>query len=235
MIICIHVCVYIPHFYVYTNNDFNTDIMIDHTAIQNKTWAQEINHECDNWYIRNRNKWGNFHYILKWLIIPYCMQASLTAFGEMIWGFTTNIMLQAIFATAPILILLICGIKLGYFYDSFGIRREILMQFLMFIVAIPIYFSIVLCLCSHLSHNVYNILVEMSQGILIITLFTLLAVSSAYYPLHLIKYKNRRRYSLHSIINIGIACTRHGYGCIDIRDYKHGIPDYIKYGNYIGI
>ncbi len=87
----------------------------------------------------------------------------------------------------PILLLLVFVIKLGHFYDSFGIGTEMLMQCSLFITGIAIYFPIIFICHPFLSQQQYDSLYELIQGILIILVFTFLAISCVYYPLYLTK------------------------------------------------
>eukprot|EP01084_Bolivina_argentea_P090596 163209_1 len=168
-----------------------------HTAFENKIWAQAINNNWDNWYIRNKNKWGNFQYLLKWLFIPVCIEPFITAFGEYIWGFTFNISLEIIMCLTPILLLLVFVFKLGHFYDSFGIRTEMLMQCSLFIIGIAIYFPIIFICHPFLSQQQYDAMYELIQGIFIMLIFTILAISCVYYPLYLIKkYESTHKLAL---------------------------------------
>ena len=55
-----------------------------HESIQNETWNKDINLSSDDWFIKNKNKWGSFKYIIKFLIIPHMFLIVAAAVDELV-------------------------------------------------------------------------------------------------------------------------------------------------------
>eukprot|EP01083_Nonionella_stella_P294409 1000856_1 len=159
-----------------------------HLSIQNASWKKSIDSSWDDhdWYLRNKNKWGRFSYIIRWLAIPYALSVVISALGDPNLGFRFMFVFHIIAVLVPVLLLIIFSYRLRRFYDIYGIRKEIISQLLAFVVLGVIYF-----IASYtLKASVIGLeLLPIFAFFGIIGLFSFVGVTSVCYPLYLVQMR----------------------------------------------
>eukprot|EP01083_Nonionella_stella_P044680 120253_1 len=157
-----------------------------HLSIQNAPWKQSIDSSWNDWYLRNKNKWGRFSYIIRWLAIPYALSVVISALGDPNLGFRFMFVFHIIAVLVPVLLLIIFSYRLRRFYDIYGIRKEIISQLLAFVVLGVIYF-----IASYtLKASVIGLeLLPIFAFFGIIGLFSFVGVTSVCYPLYLVQMR----------------------------------------------
>ncbi len=184
-----------------------------HIAIQNLSWKKEIDaeHEKHDFYIKNKNKWGSFSYVIKWLLIPFlwlfiveiidvvivdgmyniyiypinkCVAHKHLLYIYIAWISIVCILHQIIFAMVPLISFVILTYKLGEFYDVFGIKKEIFIQFLSTIILLVAYGLI----SATIAGTADAVALSRSVGIgVFVMIYCIFGITSVCHPIYLIK------------------------------------------------
>eukprot|EP01083_Nonionella_stella_P044681 120258_1 len=149
-----------------------------HLSIQNAPWKQSIDSSWNDWYLRNKNKWGRFSYIIRWLAIPYVLSVIIDALGDPVLGWHFMFIFHLIAVFVPVLLLMIFSYRLRRFYDIYGIRKEIISQLVAFVAFGAIYF---------IASYTLKATVSIFGTFVVVGFFSFVGFSSVYYPLSLLR------------------------------------------------
>eukprot|EP01083_Nonionella_stella_P117116 348619_1 len=162
-----------------------------HLSMQNAPWKQSIDSSWNDWYLRNKNKWGRFSYAIRWLAIPYVLSLIISALGYPVLGWLFMYIFQGIVVFVPVLLLIIFSYRMRGFYDIYGIRKEILSQLLSFVILGAVYF-----IASYTAKAIYpndheqrEHMTSVFGTFVVVISFSFVAFSSVYYPLYLVQQR----------------------------------------------
>ena len=155
-------------------------------AIMNITWLKEINSMVTDWFISNRNRCGNFNYLLAHSMIIFLIQIACYLLVHFLWKSALIFhILTVIFTSLPLLVALILFCKVRGFDDIYGIKDEIKYQCVVVLVILMV------DLALFLSFEYIGSMVRL-QWILCISFmnlsFLVLAMLSTAYPVFLNEY-----------------------------------------------
>eukprot|EP01084_Bolivina_argentea_P055787 102209_1 len=183
-----------------------------HLSIQNASWKQFIDSSWNDWYLRNKNKWGQFSYVIRWISIPYVLSIIMETLGSAVLGWLGSSIFHMIVVFVPIILIIAFSFRLRNFYDIYGIRKEIISQWLAFLICGVVYF-----IASYVLKGIYTedaehltLMLSVFGTWVIVASFTFVGISSVYYPLCLVHHQATqqlqettgtiKRLSLYSVI-----------------------------------
>eukprot|EP01083_Nonionella_stella_P052369 138957_1 len=152
-----------------------------HASVAAQAWKEQINARYTSWYITNKQKWGNFNYIMKVILIPLLLCMILEGVVETIllqFHVHSMLVLSIIFLIpSAILHCLLKG-----FDDIYGIKREILYQIIVMFVIMCIHMiELGLIIRSELSDRMDWLIAIIIESV---TLFLMSFIPTAY-PIYL--------------------------------------------------
>eukprot|EP01083_Nonionella_stella_P266861 902171_1 len=166
-----------------------------HLSIQNASWKKFIDSSWTDhdWYLRNKTKWGQFSYVIRWLSIPFVLTMVFEALGATVLGWIGMFIFHVIAVFVPIILLVIFSYRLRTFYDIYGIRKEIISQLFAFAMCGVIYFIAASVLQSIFPNDEEQRahLLRVFGSFVIIISFSFVGFSSVYYPLYLVRQRHQ--------------------------------------------
>eukprot|EP01084_Bolivina_argentea_P066107 120504_1 len=166
-----------------------------HKSIENFIWKKEINEQWSDFYIRNKNTWGNFSYLIRWVLIPYILTIIIQTVGG-VYFLEYMFIFYAIVLFTPILLLIIFAYYMGKFIDIYGIRKEIIGQILTLLFGAILYFIIARIVRANVDSETYA--KAPINTIIVGIIFGTISISSVYYPLRLIRNQYLKVISNHA-------------------------------------
>lgn len=168
-----------------------------HIAIAEIAWKKAINARYRSWYILNKNKFGDYHYIIKISIIPFIIYCIFQCFIEYVLfhknlSFHSVVLLSIIFIIPSFMI----SYKLRKSSDIFDIKKEIHYQCISVIIFVIIYLTELITDFITFSNNHNNTKYSLFYQIQTLTISFLTTVIIFAMALILIKFSLNQAKSL---------------------------------------
>eukprot|EP01084_Bolivina_argentea_P042719 78748_1 len=208
-----------------------------HEANADQIWKTQINKEYKSWFELNKNKWGNFDYIIKIIVIPLLLCVCLESILEVMFllKFNINSMIILSIIWLPPSCILQC-VYLKGFDDIFGIKKEILYQIILMIIILFIHIIPFLFQIRNVIYVNDNTLIHRIDSLLAIILssITLFSISfiSTVYPIYLHKNKQKELNIMNLQHNSSSSTNIKGWTWTDmlnILSHKKGFQVFMKH------
>eukprot|EP01084_Bolivina_argentea_P032599 60326_1 len=213
-----------------------------HMSISHKSWKQNINPNNRDWYIENKNTFGNITYLVKISFIPYILSIIILTLFPIFAGEGLAIdFITLTLAAIPIWIAFIIFWKARTLNDIYCLRNEVFYECLIIFVVLITY--LILFLVTHFNEYLQrkypvNVLRFEWAGYVILTdgVAVGLCIVSTYYPLYIVKQKKEEimLFEEQSIDMSASAATLHSHSRhTNLQDMNQILRDYKLFQSFM--